>query len=143
MNFARDTTSSSEASARSVILVVEDEALLALELEQVLTEAGYEVVLAADSISALAWAADPSVRLRAAIVDLHRPVGVGGQDIARRLRAQCPGLPLVVVTGYSPSSPQADLRGLGGPTARLQKPIQPAWLLQRLGEAMASITGVA
>jgi CheY-like chemotaxis protein len=143
MNLAQDTNSPSEASARSVILVVEDEALLALELEQVLTEAGYEVVLAADGPGALACAADPSLRFRAAVLDLHFPGGMDGREVIRQLRARSPGLSVVVVTGYDPLAPQADLRGLGGPTARLQKPIQPERLLQRLNDAMMSATGVA
>lgn len=39
---------------RSVILVVEDEVVLALELEQVLIAAGYAVVIAADGLAASA-----------------------------------------------------------------------------------------
>ena len=135
--------SPSEAYARSVILVVEDEALLALELEQVLSEAGHEAVLAADGASALTRAADPSLRLRAAIVDLHLPGSMPGREVIRHLRTQYPGLPVVVVTGYEPLAGQADLRGLGGPTVRLQKPVQPGRLLHRLGEALASTSGVA
>jgi CheY-like chemotaxis protein len=128
---------------RSVILVVEDEVMLALELEQVLTTAGYAVVIAADGPDALALAADPALRLRAAIVNLNLPGGMPGHEVVRRLRAPHPRLPVVVVTGYAPLAPQADLRGLGGPTARLQKPIEVQHLLQRLHEAMASNSGVA
>ncbi|MCB4820244.1 response regulator [Roseicella sp. GB24] len=130
-------------ATRSVILIVEDEAMLALELEQVLSEGGHEAVLAADGAGALARAADPGLRLRAAVVDLHLPGSMPGREVIRCLRMQYPGLPVVVVTGYSPMAPQADLRGLGGPTARLQKPIQPARLLQRLGDAMTSTNGIA
>ena len=137
------TAIAEQTTRRSVILVVEDEAILALQLEQVLIEAGHEVVLAGDSAGALAWAADPSLRLCAAVVDLHLPFGLEGREIVRRLRARYPGLPLVVVTGFSPSSPQADLRGLGGPTARLQKPVHPMQLLDRLGDALASRNGIA
>jgi hypothetical protein len=50
---------------------------------------------------------------------------------------------VVVVTGYAPLAPQADLRGIGGPTARLQKPVEPHHILQRLHDAMASNSGVA
>ncbi len=128
---------------RRVVLVVEYEAMLALDLEQVLAAAGYEVVLAADGRAAFAKAADPAVRLLAAIVNLHLPDGVTGREVVCRLRAQRPGLPVVVVTGYSPLAPQADLRGLGGPTVRLQKPIQPERLLQRLSDAMMSVSGIA
>jgi CheY-like chemotaxis protein len=130
---------------RSVILVIEDEVLLALELEQVLTAAGYAVVIAADGLAALAYAADPGLRLRAAIANLNLPGSISGHKMIRRLRASFPQLPVVVVTGYAPLAlaPQADLRGLGGPTARLQKPIEARHFLQRLHEAMASNSGVA
>lgn len=128
---------------RSAILVVEDEVMLALELEQVLTVAGYAVVIAADGLAALAHAADPGLRLRAVIANLSLPGSMSGHEVIRRLRASFPQLPVVVVTGYAPLAPQADLRGLGGPTARLQKPIEVQHLLQRLHEAMASNSGVA
>jgi CheY-like chemotaxis protein len=91
----------------------------------------------------LAYAADPGLRLRAAIINLNLPGGMPGHEVVRRLRAPHARLPVVVVTGYAPLAPQADLRGLGGPTARLQKPIEVQLLLQRLGEAMASTSGVA
>ena len=128
---------------RSVILVIEDEAMLAMELEQVLTEAGYEVVVAADGPTALAHAADPALRVRAVIADLCLPGGLSGHQTLRRLRASRPGLPVIVVTGYAPSAPQADLRGVGGPTARLQKPVEMQRLLQRLHDVMESNSGVA
>jgi CheY-like chemotaxis protein len=131
------------ARQHSVILVIEDEAMLAMELEQVLTEAGYEVVVAADGYAALARAADPALRLRAVIADLCLPGGLSGHDVVRQLRASRPGLPVVVVTGYVLSAPQADLRGLGGPTARLQKPVEMQRLLQRLHDAISSNSSVA
>ena len=131
------------ARQRSVILVVEDEAMLAMELEQLLTEVGYEVVVAADGPAALAHAADPALRLRAVIADLCLPGGLSGPDVLRRLRAARPGLPVVVVTGYALSAPQADLRGVGGPTARLQKPVEMQRLLQRLHDAISSNSSVA
>jgi CheY-like chemotaxis protein len=130
-------------SQRSVILVVEDEVMLAMELEQVLTAAGYAVVVATDGPAALAHAADPGLRLRAAIANLNLPGSMSGHEVIRRLRASFPRLPVVVVTGYALLASQADLRGLGGPTARLQKPIEAQHLLERLHEAMASSSGVA
>jgi CheY-like chemotaxis protein len=96
-----------------------------------------------DSPTALAHAADPGLRLRAAIANLNLPGGMSGNEVIRRLRASRPRLPVVVVTGYAPLAPQADLRGIGGPTARLQKPVEPHHILQRLHDAMASNSGVA
>ena len=130
------------ARQRSVILVIEDEAMLAMELEQVLTEVGYEVVVAADGPTALAHAADPALRMRAVIADLCLPGGLSGHEILRHLRAARPGLPVVVVTGYALSAPQADLRGLGGPTTRLQKPVEMQRLLHQLHDAISSNSSI-
>ncbi len=56
----------------------------------------------------------------------------------RRLRASRPGLPVAVVTGYGPEAPQADLRGLGGPTLRLHKPFDCEELTRRLAELLGA-----
>ena len=53
------------------------------------------------------------------------------------LRRRLPGLPVVVVTGYGPESPAADLRGLGGPTARLHKPCSPDQLVAAVRQVLA------
>ena len=52
-------------------------------------------------------------------------------------------LPAVVVTGFDKSAPEADLRGLGGPTSRLVKPFQCGELITSLAGVLASTTGRA
>ena len=96
------------------VLVVEDEALIAMLVADTLAEAGYRPVLTPEGRDAPV--AD------AAVVDLRLADGQDGRDVVRGLRAQRPALPVVVVTGFHPEAPQADLRGLGGPTLRLTKP---------------------
>jgi CheY-like chemotaxis protein len=125
-----------------LVLVLEDEALLALDLENLLLANGYAPVLAADGPAALAIAAQPGTRLAAAIVDLRLQGNADGREVIRRLRDRIPGLPVVVVTGFHPLAPEADLRGIGGPTARLIKPAQGRRLLQRLEDVILSQTGV-
>lgn len=127
---------------RPLVLVIEDEALLALDLENLLLTSGYAVVLAADEPAALAVAAQPGTQLAAAIVDLRLQGKTDGREVIRRLRDRIPGLPVVVVTGFHPLAPEADLRGIGGPTARLIKPAQGQRLLQRLEDVILSQTGV-
>lgn len=68
------------------ILVVEDEILIALELEGLLQDYGHEVVgIAATSTSAMALAADLKPEL--AFVDIHLADGPTGVEVARRLAA--------------------------------------------------------
>jgi CheY-like chemotaxis protein len=125
------------------VLVVEDEAMQALDIEQMLTDAGYQAILADNASMALQEAGSWHEPAAAAIIDLHLIEGMQGGTLITRLRELWPGLPVVVVTGYSPRDPAADLRGLGGPTARLHKPLQTDRLLQRLQDAIQSSTGVA
>lgn len=122
--------------ARPTILVVEDEALLAMMVEDTLAEAGFGAVWAPGGRGApLAEPSPPPLgEMHAAVVDLRLADGVDGRDVLRRLRQHTPGLPAVVVTGFEARAPQADLRGLGGPTVRLFKPFDCDELVSLLAE---------
>lgn len=113
------------ADAPPTVLVVEDEALVAMLLEDTLTGAGYRPVSAPDGRAAQPCperAAATATVPRAAVVDLRLVDGLDGREVVRRLRERHPAMPIVVVTGFDPRAPEADLRGLGGPTVRLRKP---------------------
>lgn len=98
------------------VLVVEDEALIAMAIDDALAGAGYRPAKSLDGTSVQADVA------AAAVVDLRLARNLDGRDVIRRLREQRPALPVAVVTGFVPCAPEADLRGLGGPTVRLHKP---------------------
>lgn len=75
-------------------LIVEDEIFVALDLERILTDAGYAVkAIAADRDGALAAAAECSF----ALVDINLRDGPTGPELARTL-AQDYGLKVVFVT---------------------------------------------
>jgi len=116
---------------RPTVLVVEDEALIAMLVSDVLADAGFRPVWAPDGRAAPGHS-DGGPAVRAAVVDLRLAGGLDGRDVLRRLRARRPGLPAVVTTGFDPQAPEADLRGLGGPTLRLGKPFDGDALLERL-----------
>jgi DNA-binding response OmpR family regulator len=122
------------------VLVVEDNALIALDLESILMDAGFTVDCVASGEQALE-AASPG--LAAAVVSLRLNGSMEGREVIGALRRRYPGLPVVVVTGFGDRSPEADLRGLGGPTARLMKPWISAELLERLRAVIASSDGTA
>ncbi|WP_369126540.1 response regulator [Dankookia rubra] len=108
-------------------LIVEDEVLIAMDIENVLVAEGFTCVLA---MSPLQVEAMPIDDLTVAVVDLRLRECASGRSVIRSLRERVPHLPVVVVTGFSFSSPEADLRGLGGPTERLEKPVAPGDLSQ-------------
>ena len=91
------------------VLVAEDEALIALSLVDLLEAEGHEVVLAPDGAEALEAARRLGDALGVLVTDLNMP-RLGGEDLIRALRAERPGLPVVVVTGSAPFGGEEALR---------------------------------
>ena len=84
---------------RLSLLVVEDEALIAMELESILCEAGHKVLGAAATLSR---ALDLVERLEPMLDAVLLDANLGGQSslpVARRLADA--GIPFVVTSGYS------------------------------------------
>jgi CheY-like chemotaxis protein len=115
------------------VLVVEDEALVAMLLEDMLADHGCEVAAAASRLAqALAMVADSALAFDAAILD----VNLGGDPIfpvAEALAAR--GVPFVFATGYGAGGLPESWRGR--PT--LQKPFSH----QDVGRALAEAMGKA
>lgn len=115
------------------ILVVEDEALVALEIQAGLESAGHEIVGVADrtaSAGTLARATRPDLVL----VDVRLARGDSGLDVAADL-AQL-GLPCMFVTGNCPLD-----RGTGIAVGCLHKPFDEGQLLQAVAVAISVVRG--
>ena len=92
------------------ILIVEDEILIALELESLLQEAGHQVVgIAASSQDAVSLGHRLSPDL--AFVDIHLTDGPTGVDVARRLGEQ--GVTVLFMTANAKRIPE-DFAGARG-----------------------------
>lgn len=123
--------------ARPTVLTVEDNALVAMLVEDILAEAGYRSIWLPDGLGPWAAASEPGAEAHgAAVLDLRLAHGLDGRDALRRLRERQSTMPAVVITGLDPLAPESDLRGLGGPTARLHKPFNPDELLERLADVI-------
>lgn len=101
-------------------LIVEDEIFVALDLERILTDAGYEVRAIAPDTDA-AMAAAPACDF--ALVDVNLRDGCTGPAIARRI-AEEHGVKVVFVTA-NPSQIGEPLPGLG----YVRKPFSEAAIL--------------
>jgi CheY-like chemotaxis protein len=108
------------------ILVVEDEALLAMTIEDVLADAGATVVGPASAVArALDLAADGP--LDAALLDIN--LGDERSDaVAEMLRNR--GVPVVLATGYGSAS-------VPGDTPVLAKPYREKQIVEALAAAIA------
>jgi DNA-binding response OmpR family regulator len=106
------------------ILIIEDEAILALILEEFLTDAGFEVAGIAGRLEVALALIERGV-FDAAIVDANL-AGVSSGPAALALSAV--GIPFVVVSGYLPEQQPAAFSG----ALCLQKPCRPDDLIQAL-----------
>src|SRR4029077_9233252 len=79
------------------ILVVDDEDNIRHTLRGVLADEGYEVLEAPDGRRALELLEHAAPRL--AIVDVWMPE-VDGIELVERMRAQAPGVPVIVISGH-------------------------------------------
>jgi CheY-like chemotaxis protein len=85
------------------VLVIEDEATIALILSEVLREQGHEAVTVSGGAAGLDWLREsppPDVVL----LDLFMP-GLGGRDVLKAMRSdpRLKDVPVVLVTGAVPS----------------------------------------
>ena len=107
------------------VLVAEDEALIALSLADLLEAEGHEVAIAPDGADALDAARRLGGALDVLVTDLNMP-RLGGEALIRALRAERPGLPVVVVTGSAPFGGEEELRRHAGGHGLLQLLLKPA-----------------
>lgn len=80
------------------ILIVEDEFLIRLTLAEALADEGFDVVEAETGDEALRLiVSDPAIRLM--LTDMQLPGTLDGAQLAARVRAHNPDLPIIFVTG--------------------------------------------
>ncbi|HYK06343.1 MAG TPA: PAS domain S-box protein [Gaiellaceae bacterium] len=121
------------ASPATSVLVVEDEEVIRGLVEQVLRGEGYEVLLAADGAEALELAG--CNRVDVLLTDLTMP-GIGGHDLADRLRAAAPELKVMFMSGFAEGN-DFSTSALPPATAFLEKPFTFSMLSERMRELVA------
>ena len=117
------------------ILIVEDEMLVALELEFMLDELGYDVVgIAADLVAARQYF-DSDLEL--ALVDLNLRDGLTGPEIGRTLGSQ--GVTVLFVT----ANPRLLGAGIAGAIGVITKPTDEDMVKAAVAYALAVRSGTS
>ncbi len=117
------------------VLVVDDEADVALLLERILVARGYRVTSFTSSEEALtAFRRDPE-EFRAVITDQTMP-RLTGIELARQLKAVRPGVAVILTTGYGENLVSAPVDS--GVDAIAAKPFDAATLAHTLRRSLAS-----
>jgi len=110
---------------KPLLLLIEDEALLAISLEAELSEEGFEVVAILDGINGMGELDRDVSRFAALVTDIRLP-GTDGWAIGKRARELNPTLPVVYMSGDS----GGDWHAYGVPgSIMLSKPFASAQLI--------------
>jgi DNA-binding response OmpR family regulator len=110
------------------VLIVEDEPVIALSLEDVLIDAGFEIAGVVSKLEK-ALALIESGACDAAIVDANL-AGVNASPVAIALTAR--GLPFIVLSGYL----REQMQGVFAGARFLQKPCRPELLIETLSTVL-------
>lgn len=112
------------------VLLIDDDEDLRSVVSSALNALGYEVIVAADGPSGLNEL--HSCRPDVLVVDFAMP-GMNGADVANRARELCPGLPVVLASGYA--NTDAIERAIGRNGRILRKPFRIDELLAAVAQA--------
>ena len=122
------------AGGHETILLAEDERMVRTLAARTLTKAGYTVLTAADGEEALSVLQKNRERITLALLDAVMPK-LTGTDVARRIRADCPEMKILLCTGYDPDSFHCNYAREEG-LRLLQKPYHLEKLLRTVREVL-------
>ncbi len=103
------------------ILVVDDDPVVGKSIDRVLSNKGYAVITAANGEEAMNKLANEHYDL--VFTDIRMP-GISGLEVAERVKASQPWLPVVIITGYGSDAYEARAAA-AGVTDFLRKPLSP------------------
>jgi CheY-like chemotaxis protein len=118
-------------SEKTVILVVEDEAIIRMGAVQMLEDAGFAVVEASNASDAMAILENRN-DVRAVFTDVNMPGTLDGLRLARMVRGRWPPIHLIVTSGLL--SLNDDELPTGGRFIR--KPYDPAHVIATLRDLL-------
>jgi len=128
----------SDARKPVKILIVEDEALIASYIEEVLGESGFEVAgIAASGPEALSLAAEAAPAL--ALVDIRLTGPIDGIELACVLRQKY-GLPSIFLSGLVDAD-TARRAETAQPLGCLPKPFLPSQVFKAIDRALGALKG--
>ncbi|MFK0278705.1 response regulator [Ensifer sp. NPDC090286] len=115
------------------ILLAEDEALLLLDFEQTLNDAGFSVLAVTSGKRALEILTDTEIFIQAIVTDIRLKDYPDGWEIARVAREMDPEMPIVYVSGDS--GPDWASRGVPN-SIMLEKPFAMAQLVTAVAQLL-------
>ncbi len=118
----------------SIVLLVEDDLIMSDVVATYLRREGHEAHHLADGTKAAAWLRDPRRQLDLAILDLMLP-GTSGQDLCLQIRAERPGVPILMLTALAEEEDRIAGFRMGADDY-VTKPFSPRELMLRVGSIL-------
>jgi two-component system cell cycle sensor histidine kinase/response regulator CckA len=115
------------------LLIVEDEPAVRNMVAATLKTEGYQLLLAGSAEEAMLVAAEHTGAIDLLLTDAVMP-GKSGIELANALVAERPGLPVIVMSGYTRET--LDVAGLSHAVVLVHKPFTPRELRQRIREVL-------
>ena len=124
----------SAEQSRPVVLVVDDERVIADTLSIILKQSGFSALTAYDGESALELAAVGPPQLL--LSDVMLGPGINGAELAIAITKSCPDCKVLLFSGHAATRDLLDSVGAAGNKfTLLNKPLHPADLLARIQES--------
>lgn len=117
------------------LLVVEDEILIRFQICDYLRECGFRVIEAASADEALIVLQEPDLPVNIVLSDVEMPGTMDGFGLSKWLRANKPGIPIILVGSPARAAEAAAELCENGPL--LSKPYEPQILLDRIKRILA------
>ena len=121
---------SGTAGAAQTVLVVDDDVLVRYQIAAYLRECGYRVIEAVHADEALIVLREPDIEVHVVMSDVGMPGDMDGFGLARWVRAERPGLPVILCGSAGKAADAATDLCEEGPA--MAKPYQPQVLLDRI-----------
>lgn len=125
--------------ASVLILLVEDEHLIALSVQEALEEGGYAVRAASSGTDAISVLNEATDQICALITDIRLGTGPDGWDLARHARELNPRLPIVYMSGDSSRGHSS--RGVPD-SLMIQKPFAPAQIVTAVSTLLNAVAAL-
>ncbi|MGW8269285.1 MAG: PAS domain-containing hybrid sensor histidine kinase/response regulator [Burkholderiales bacterium] len=121
---------------RGRVLLVDDERMVTEFMSELLESWGLKVKVKRNPLEAEEWFTRNAERVHAVVTDQTMPK-MTGLELARRLIARRPGLPVILYTGYAEGISEAQLAA-SGVRVLMRKPIEPTELRAKLAELLGA-----
>lgn len=121
------------------VLVVDDDPVVGKSFDRVLSGKGYAVITALNGEDALTKLRTENYDV--VFTDIKMP-GMSGLEVAERVKASQPWLPVVIITGFGSDANEAQAKA-AGVSAFLRKPLSPEMIEDSAREALMESAAAA